>query len=115
MLPFKRSQRVSHLIRKEVSDIIFNRVKDPRLGFLTVTGVEVTDDLKTAHIYVSTLKDEEEDETLEALSSAKKFIRSELSKRLRMRAVPAIVFRNDRSSRYGSKIERLLREAREEH
>ena len=59
MLPFKRSQRVSNLIRKEASDIIMNRLKDPRLGFVTVTNVVVSDDLKTASIYYSVFNEDE--------------------------------------------------------
>ncbi len=115
MLPYKRSQRVGHLIREEVSDIVLNRLKDPRLGFLTVTDVEVTEDLRHARIYISTLKDEDRDEAIEILNSAKSFIRSELGKRLRMKFVPSLEFRFDETTRYGDKMERLLKKIREEH
>ncbi len=115
MLPYKRSQRVGHLIREEVSDIVLNRLKDPRLGFLTVTDVEVTEDLRHARIYISTLKDEDRDETIEILSSATSFIRSELGRRLRMKFVPSLEFRFDETTRYGDKMERLLKKIREEH
>lgn len=110
MLPYKRSQRVSDLLRKEIADIIIYRLKDPRVGFITVTGVEVTDDLKIARVYVSIFKEEERKSTLEILSSAKNFIRSELSKRLRMKFIPSIEFRLDTSIEYGDKIEKLLKE-----
>jgi ribosome-binding factor A len=113
MLPYKRSERVGHLLRKEVSDIIMNRVKDPRLGFLTVTDVDVTRDLKLARVYISILKDEDRDLTMKILNSAGKFVRSELGRRLRMKVIPDIEFRVDATSRYGEKIERLLREIRE--
>jgi ribosome-binding factor A len=113
MLPYKRSQRVSHLLKEEVSDIIMNRVKDPRLGFITVTDVEVTDDLKIARIYISILKDEERQETLEILNSAKPFIRSELGRRVRMKFIPAIEFRLDTSIQYGAKIDRILKDIEE--
>lgn len=114
MLPYKRSQRVGHVIREEVSDIVLNRVKDPRLGFLTITDAEVTPDLKLARVYVSTLKDEDREEALEILESAKSFIRQELGKRLRMKFIPDIEFRFDESSRYGDKMEKLFKKLREE-
>jgi ribosome-binding factor A len=113
MLPYKRSQRVSDLLRKEIADIIMYKLKDPRIGFITVTGVDVTDDIKIARIYVSILKDEERKTTIEILNSAKSFMRSELSKRLRMKFIPSIEFRLDTSIEYGNKIERLLKEAGE--
>lgn len=113
MLPYKRSQRVSHLLKEEVSDIIMNRVKDPRLGFLTVTDVDVTDDLKMARIYISILKEEERQATLDILNSAKPFIRSELGKRVRMKFIPSIEFRLDTSIQYGARIDRLLKDIEE--
>jgi ribosome-binding factor A len=113
MLPYKRSQRVSDLLRKEIADIIIYRLRDPRVGFITVTGVDVTDDIKIARIYVSILREEERKSTLEILNSAKSFIRSELSKRLRMKFIPSIEFRLDTSIEYGSRIEKLLKEIEE--
>lgn len=113
MLPYKRSQRVGDLLREEIADIIIYRLKDPRIGFVTVTGVDVTDDLKIAKVYVSILKDEEKETTLEILNSAKSFIRSELSKRVRMKFIPSIEFRLDTSIEYGSRIEKLLKEIKE--
>jgi ribosome-binding factor A len=113
MLPYKRSQRISDLLRKEVADIIMYKIKDPRVGFITVTGVDVTDDIKIAKVYVSILQDEEKKTTLDILNSAKSFIRTELSKRLRMKFIPSIEFRLDTSIEYGNRIERLLKEAGE--
>ncbi len=112
MLPYKRSQRVSDLLREEISDIIFFKLKDPRIGFLTVTGVDITDDLKIAVVYVSILKEEEKKSTLDILQAARSFIRSELSKRLKMKFIPSINFRLDTSAEYGSRIEELLSEIR---
>lgn len=112
MLPYKRSQRVSDLLREEVADIIFFKLKDPRIGFLTVTGADVTDDLKIAIVYVSILKEEERKSTLDILQSARSFIRSELSKRLKMKFIPSIDFRLDTSAEYGNRIEQLLQEIR---
>lgn len=110
MLPYKRSQRVSDLLREEIADIIFYKLKDPRIGFITVTGVDVTDDLKMAFVYISVLKEEEKKATLDILNTAKSFIRSDLSKRLRMKSIPSLEFRLDTSVEYGDRIERLLRE-----
>lgn len=111
MLPYKRSQRVSDLLRKEIADIIMNKLKDPRIGFTTVTGVDVTDDIKIAKVFVSILREEERNTSIEILNSAKNFVRSELSKRLRMKFIPTIEFRLDTSIEYGDRIERLLKEA----
>jgi ribosome-binding factor A len=113
MLPYKRSQRVGDLLRKEIADIIIYRLKDPRIGFITVTGVDVTDDIKLARVYVSIFREGERKTTLEVLNSAKSFVRSELSKRLRMKFIPSIEFRLDTSSEYGNKIEELLKEIEE--
>ncbi len=110
MLPYKRSQRVSDLLREEVADIIFHKLKDPRIGFITVTGADVTDDLKISVVYVSVLKEEEKKPTIEVLNSAKSFIRSELKKRLKMKFIPSLEFKLDPSVEYGSKIDRLLDE-----
>lgn len=113
MLPYKRSQRVSDLIREEIADIIMYKLKDPRMGFITVTGVDITEDLKIAKIYISILKEEEKDITLEILNSATGFVRAELAKRLRMKFIPSISFRIDKSIEYGIKIEKLLKEIKE--
>src|SRR4030043_1438014 len=110
MLPYKRSQRVGDLLREEIADIVIYKVKDPRIGFITITGVDVTDDIKNAKVYVSILKDEDKETTLEILNTAKSFIRSELSKRLRMKFIPSIEFRLDISIDYGSRIDKLLSE-----
>lgn len=113
MLPYKRSQRVGDLLREEIADIIIYRLKDPRIGFITVTGVDVTDDIKIARVYVSVFHDEERKTTLEILNDAKSFIRSELSKRLRMKFIPSIEFKLDTSIEYGNRIEKLLKESQE--
>ncbi len=113
MLPYKRSQRVSDLIREEIADIIMYRLKDPRIGFITVTGVDMTADLKLAKVFVSILKEDERELTLDILNSAKPFMRSVLSKRLRMKFIPNIEFRLDTSIEYGYKIDRLLKEIKD--
>ncbi len=113
MLPYKRSQRVSDLVREEIADIIMYRLKDPRIGFVTVTGVDMTPDLKLAKVFVSILKEEEREITLEILESSKNFIRSALSKRLRMKFIPVVEFRLDTSIEYGYRIDKLLKEIKD--
>ena len=113
MLPYKRSQRVGDLIREEVADIIMYRLKDPRIGFVTVTGVDMSPDMKNARVYVSILKEEDRELTLEILNSSKSFIRSLLSKRLRMKFIPTVEFRFDTSIEYGYKIDKLLKEIKD--
>ena len=113
MLPYKRSQRVGDLIREEVADIIMYRLKDPRIGFVTVTGVDMAPDMKSARIYVSVLKEEDREVTLDILNSSKHFIRSLLAKRLSMKFIPTVEFRFDTSIEYGYKIDRLLKEIKD--
>ncbi|HAM50800.1 MAG TPA: 30S ribosome-binding factor RbfA [Nitrospiraceae bacterium] len=113
MFPYKRAQRVSDLLREEIADIIMKKVKDPRLGFVTVTGVEITDDLKIAKAFVSILKEEERETTLAILNAAKGYIRSEVAKRVRMKSIPSLEFRIDESIAYGDRIDKLLKEIKE--
>lgn len=114
MLPYKRSDRVGHNLKREISDIIMSRVKDPRIGFVTVTDVQVSPDLRQARVFVSVLKDEERKPTLEALDAAKFFIRSELVKRLHMKIVPHLEFSLDTSPQYADNIDRLLKKLHDE-
>ncbi len=108
MLPYKRSKRVGDQLRREVADIIMHRLKDPRIGFLTVTSVDVTDDLRNARVYISVLKKEETDQVLGALNSARGFVRAEVKKRLKMKIIPQFDFFEDPSLDYGEKIDKLL-------
>ncbi|NMM51199.1 30S ribosome-binding factor RbfA [Paenibacillus aquistagni] len=104
-----RSGRVGEQIKKELSQLIQMELKDPRIGFLTVTGVEVTNDLSLARVYLSVLGDAEAKEnSLKALDKANGFLRSELGKRMRLRHVPELNFKIDESIAYGSRIEKLL-------
>ncbi|EGL19574.1 MULTISPECIES: 30S ribosome-binding factor RbfA [Paenibacillus] len=104
-----RVGRVGEQVKKEISQILQSEIKDPRIGFLTVTGVDVTNDLSQAKVYLSVLgTDEQKEGTLKALSSASGYIRSELGKRIRLRKVPELIFKFDTSIDYGSRIESLL-------
>ncbi|WP_127531682.1 30S ribosome-binding factor RbfA [Paenibacillus kobensis] len=104
-----RVGRVSEQIKKELSQIIQTELKDPRIGFITVTGVEVTNDLSQAKVFLSVLGSEEQkEETLKAIARGTGFIRSELGKRMRLRHTPELIFKFDASIEYGSRIEALL-------
>lgn len=110
-----RANRVAEQIKKEMTDILMREVKDPRIKFVTVTGVDVTGDLQQAKIYISVLGSEEEKaETLKGLSKASGFIRSEIGKRIRLRKTPEISFHFDESIEYGNRIEELLSEINKE-
>jgi ribosome-binding factor A len=88
----KRSERVNDLVRMEVADILARRLKDPRIGFVTVTGVEVSDDLQRAKVYVSILEERDRKKILGALSKAAGFVRGELGRRLSLRYTPEVSF-----------------------
>ena len=104
-----RANRVGEQMKKEMSDIIGRKIKDPRIGFVTVTDVEVTADLQHAIVYISVLGDEEQKEkTLKGLSQAKGFIRSEIGQRIRLRKTPEISFEFDESIMYGHRIDTLI-------
>lgn len=106
----ERLGRLAQEIKREVSSILATEVKDPRLGMISITDVEVSRDLAVAKIYFSQLGGEEERaRTLDGLERAKGFIRSELAKRLRVRHTPEIVFLFDPSLEHGAKISALLK------
>ncbi|MGP8154193.1 MAG: 30S ribosome-binding factor RbfA [Smithella sp.] len=106
---FKRADRVSELIRADMSDIIMKEVKDPRLHSVTITSVKVTDDLRNAKIYfVEMGKDECSPEIKAGLTQAAGFIRRELGKRVQLRCVPELTFIHDQSFAYGNRIEKIL-------
>ena len=106
-----RQEKLAEELRKEISSIIQKEVKDPRLGFVTITRVEITQDLRYAKIFFSVLgEDKEYKKTRMALDSALGFIRSLIAQRVKLRFAPEIVFKEDRSSEYSIKIQRLLDE-----
>ncbi len=115
MTTFKRADRVADLIKLEISDILLRQVRDPRIHAMTITGVKVTDDLRLAKVFFVEMAQETiHAETLAGLEKATGFIRRELGKRLQLRCVPDLIFREDASFAYGSRIERLLAEIKRE-
>ncbi|EPY04044.1 ribosome-binding factor A [Paenibacillus sp. E194] len=108
-----RSGRVGEQMKKELSQLIQTEIKDPRIGFITVTGVDVTNDLSQAKVYLSVMGNEEQKEqSMKALEKASGFLRSEIGKRIRLRHTPELLFKIDSSIEYGSHIEKLLGEIR---
>jgi ribosome-binding factor A len=111
MQPSRRPQRLALQIQHEISLILSRDMKDRRLGFVTITGVEMSADLRHAKVFVSSLGSEaERKESLETLQHAAGWIRHELGQRIRIRFLPEIVFRADSSQDYGDRIDRLLEE-----
>lgn len=109
-----RQEKVAEAIKKEVSLILHDELKDPRLGFVTVTRVEVTHDLRQAKIFFSVLgKDEDYQRTKKALDSGIGFIRRLIAQRIRLRFAPEIIFKEDRSTEYSIRIEEVLNEIKE--
>ncbi len=105
----KRIERVNQLIKEEISGVLQRELRDPRLGFVTVTDVEVTKDLRLAKIYVSILgTDEQWKASLAALESARGFIHNWLRHHLSLRVTPSLVFRPDRSMARAAQIQELL-------
>jgi ribosome-binding factor A len=111
----RRSERVAEGIREEVATFLAEDAKDPRIiGLVTVTGVDVTRDLRHAKVFVSILgSDQERQATLEGLDSAASHLRSRIGRALRLRVAPEITFRYDESIARAAKIEALLAELRE--
>lgn len=110
----KRTERLGGQIQQEISDIITRKVKDPRLGFVTVTGVKMSPDLRYATVYVTVMgADEDADKSLECLGSAAKFIRRELGGRLHVKHVPELRFHVDEAVLRGRRIEGILREMKD--
>jgi ribosome-binding factor A len=106
----KRLDRVNQLIKEEVSTLLQRELKDPRLGFVTVTEVETAKDLRLAKVFVSVLGDERQwASSLAALASARGFVRNWLRQHLDLRITPEIDFRADRSMEHAAKIQSLLK------
>jgi len=106
-----RAERVGEQMKQEIMDIVNNKVKDPRVGFLTITDVELTNDLSHAKIFLTVLgSDKEVENTFKALEKATGFIKSELGSRMRLRIIPDLTFEYDESIEYGNKIERMLQD-----
>jgi len=106
---YKRADRVSDLLKEEISLLLLREVKDPHVGFITITDVEVSKDLQVAKVYYTIMGDEKEtSDSAQALKRVSRFIKRRLGKRLRLRYIPDIIFKYDHSIEYGEKIDHIL-------
>jgi ribosome-binding factor A len=111
MHPYKRSARLGELILAEISAVIRREIKDPRIGFVTFTRVELSDDLRHAKVFVSCIgADAEKARTLQGLASATGYVRRHLGRALHLRYIPELAFLLDDSLEHGAKIAQLLRQ-----
>jgi ribosome-binding factor A len=108
---FKRSERVQELLLKEISALIQKGLKDPRIGFTTVTTVELTNNLKHAKVYISVFGTESEQcDTITGLSNASGFIRGSLGKNLNLRYIPVLEFILDETAKRVARINKIIHE-----
>ncbi len=110
-----RQEKLGELIAVELSDLLRTRVKDPRVGFASITHVEVSGDLRHAKVFVSVMgSSEERDATMQGLKNAAGFLRHELATRIVLRYMPDIVFKLDKSIEEGSRILALIQQVEQE-
>jgi len=112
--PFGRVQRVADFLRRELSSLIQQQLRDPRLGMISITDVEVSRDLAHARVFVTVLgcdTNEEAEESIEVLNNASGFLRTEMSRMLTMRVAPALKFIFDDSVQRGLEISSLIDKA----
>lgn len=111
----RRTLQVGEMLREELTDIIRREVNDPRVGFFSITEIEVSSDIRNARVFVSVLGDEtERAETMTALRSAASFIRFHLKPRLHTRNIPELEFRDDRSMEHAEQIARTINRLHED-
>jgi ribosome-binding factor A len=105
----KRSEKVADLIQKEISQMLVKSIKDPRIGFVTITKVTVSEDFRLAKVYFSVAGTlEERERSMKGLDSAKGYVRKELGQRIRLRYTPEIMFQFDPSIEYAIHMEELI-------
>ena len=109
---YSRSQRMAEQIRREMSELVRDEIKDPRVNWVSFTAVKVSRDLSSAVIYFTVLNDDEREQAEEGLNKASGFIRRELGKRIRSRIVPSLRFVYDVSIERGTSMESLIAKAR---
>jgi ribosome-binding factor A len=112
MAQFRRTDRLNEQLRQEITLLVRDEVRDPRVGLATITAVQTSPELDHAKVYFTTLgEDDERKEVLAGLRSAAPFLRRELGKRMHVRRVPELHFEIDRVLEEAQRIERLLHEA----
>jgi ribosome-binding factor A len=109
---FSRSQRMAEQIRRELSELVRDEIKDPRVNWVSFTAVKVSKDLSHAMVYFSLMDDKHHQETQQALNNAAGFLRRNLSSRIRSRIVPSLKFIYDASLERGASMDALIAKAR---
>lgn len=110
-----RVEKVQEAIQHEISKMLLHDVKDPRIQFVTVTGVELTDDMSYAKVFISLYGPENtHEETWKALNKALGFMRSEIAKRIRLRFAPTLILQKDTSMEYSAHIQTILDKIKQE-
>ena len=107
-------ERISSALKREISYVLANEVKDKDIGFVTITACKVTSDLSFAKVYFTVFDDSKKESTLKALKNASGFIRRELTDRVDIRHIPELQFVYDESIEYGKKIEDIIEKINEE-
>jgi ribosome-binding factor A len=109
---YKRSDRMADRVRAEVSDLLLKKVNDPRIGFVTLTRVKVSDDLRNITLYVSVIGDDEKKRrAMEGLASATPFLQREVFRRLGIKVSQELYFKLDESIQKGQEVLQLIKEA----
>jgi ribosome-binding factor A len=108
---FKRSERVAGQLRRDLAKLIQQEIKDPEVGFVSLSDVEVTRDLSHAKVFITVFDPEKAKESLKALRRASTFLRLRLGQELRLRHVPELHFVHDNSVEQGSRIDELIAKA----
>lgn len=109
-----RKEKIAQLIKKEVSEIIHRELKDPRIGFVTITKVEITRDLHQAKVYFSILgSSKDTKKTSKGLKSSCNYIRKLMGKRLKLRYTPEVLFCHDKSIEYSIRIDETIERIKE--
>jgi ribosome-binding factor A len=107
----RRTERLADLIRAEIADLLRREVHDPGIGFVTITGIKMAPDLRSARVFFSCLADSEYEKSGIALDRASGFLRREVGRRCQLRYAPELIFLADRSAETGARIEQILRES----
>lgn len=111
----KRAERVAHLIKQELGAVITKEIRDPRIGFITITDVNVSDDLKHARVFYSVLGNElTKEETAKGLAKCAGFLQRDLASKLNLRFTPHLSFALDSSLDEGMKIDHIIRKIHED-
>ncbi len=107
-------ERLNHAFQEEISMILMTEIKDDDIKFVTITGVDTTNDLSFAKVYFTVLDENKKDTTMKALEKASSFIRSKLAERVQVRHTPELKFIFDTSIEYGNKIDKIIEDIKKE-